>query len=39
LKCIGASQPGKLGMSMIAVICGTLHLVAHLSNLAKAVVG
>ena len=39
LKCIGASQPGKLGMSMIAVICGTLHLVVHLSNLAKAVEG
>ena len=39
LKCIGASQPGKLGMSMIAVICGTLHLLAHLSHLAKTAVG
>jgi len=26
-------------MSMIAVICGTLHLLAHLSHLAKTAVG
>lgn len=39
LKCIGASQPGKLGMRMIAVICGTLQMLAHLSNLAEANIG